>query len=151
MFLVTPGCHRATHGLLLFLEAALPFPKREGHPIKHRTQDGDGLPNKLNPMVCYTDDLGLLATGTHGADEHPVVIKTAQVTCCRNESARDSSGSSNYAAANVLGAAYSEHALLSPLTMEPQWKPNGIPMESPMESQWNPVKIGFTYFLEKRV
>ena len=70
---------------VVFLEAALSFPKREGHPIKHRTQDGDGLPNKLNPMVCYTDDLGLLATGTHGADEHPVVIKTAQVTCCRNE------------------------------------------------------------------
>ena len=90
---------------VVFLEAALSFPKREGHPIKHRTQDGDGLPNKLNPMVCYTDDLGLLATGTHGADEHPVVIKTAQVTCCRNESARDSSGSSNYAAAAAAATA----------------------------------------------
>ena len=101
-------------------------------------------------MVCYTDDLGLLATGTHGADEHRVIIKTAQVTCCRNESARDSSGSSNYAAANVLGAAYSEHALLSPLTMEPQWKPNGIPMESPMESQWNPIKNKVCVFIRKK-
>ena len=45
----------------------------------------------MNPMVCYTDGPGLLATGTHGADEHPVAIKTDQVTCCRNESAGDSS------------------------------------------------------------
>ena len=45
---------------------------------------------ELNPMVCDTDDPGLLATGTHGADEHLGATKTAQVTCCRNESVRDS-------------------------------------------------------------
>ena len=44
---------------------------------------------ELNPMVCDTDDPGLLATGTHGADEHPGATKTARVTCCRNESVRD--------------------------------------------------------------
>ena len=43
---------------------------------------------ELNPMVCDTDDPGLLATGTHGADEHLGATETAQVTCCRNESVR---------------------------------------------------------------
>ena len=46
-----------------------------------------------NPMVCDTDDPGLLATGTHGADEHLGATKTAEVTCCRNESVKDSQGS----------------------------------------------------------
>ena len=84
-------------------------------------------------MVCYTDDLGLLATGTHGADEHPVVIKTAQVTCCRNESARDSSGSSNYAAAAAAASAAAA-AAFDGTPMEAQWNPNGIPNGIPMES-----------------
>ena len=48
---------------------------------------------ELNPMVCDTDDPGLLATGNHGADEHLGATKKAQVTCCRNESVRDSQGS----------------------------------------------------------
>ena len=32
---------------------------------------------ELNPMVCDADDPGLLATGTHGADEHLGATKTA--------------------------------------------------------------------------